>query len=401
MTLSRWKLFASALVLGTGGFAVFAMPPSEKSKPLPAPTTTLTPLAELPPLLTIPKNDGAETKSSPNAQPSTNNDLNFVVPNLPAKAPTETTETGPAPIKPVKFEPVPEPMKGSEDPIPLPPLSGFKEDKTPIVPNKVDPSTPMLPPLESPTPLKPVDNKEPIKLPDPKVPTLPDTPPPPLKGIDPTLPSFPDTPTDPKPVVPVEESPKTKGPTDKPKTPPFPPIEPTKPLPTPPRPEPMEENVPKLGVGNVDSFQPKTGSSEVKPAEATTKNDTSKLKMLVRLDSGLPRFEIRNSSIDEVLLKVIGNKIEMQNPEGKSPLVGVSSSGNVKFSGPGIEGTCDQLTIISATGEVLMKGNVKLRSKHGRNWSEITSDKMVYQIGATGLVPSKTTGTLTGLEKQR
>lgn len=401
MTLSRWKLIASALVLGTGGLAVFAMPPSEKSKPLPAPTPNTTPLAELPPLLTVPKTDGADTKSSPNAEPSTN-DLNFVVPSLPTKAKTETTETGPAPIKPVKFEPIPEPVKGSGDPIPLPPLPDLKGEKAPAVPNKVEPATPTLPPLESPAPIKPVDNKEPIKLPDPKVPTLPDTPPPPLKGIDPTLPSFPDTPTAPKPVVPVEESPKTEGPSEKPKTPPFPPIEPTKPLPTTPRPEPMEENVPKLGGGNVDSFQPKTGSSEVKPAEATTtKNDLSKLKMLVRLDSGLPRFEIRNTNLDELLLKVSGNKIEMQNPEGKSPLVGVSSSGNVKFSGPGIEGTCDQLTVISATGEVLMKGNVRLRSKHGRNWSEITSDKMVYQIGAAGLVPAKTTGTLTGLEKQR
>ena len=83
----------------------------------------------------------------------------------------------------------------------------------------------------------------------------------------------------------------------------------------------------------------------------------------------------------------------MQSPpdQKSSSLAGVSAAGRVRFTAPGIEGTCDQLTILSATGEVLLKGNIHLKSKNGKGWSEMTAEKMVYQIGASGM--AKPTGT--------
>ena len=43
-------------------------------------------------------------------------------------------------------------------------------------------------------------------------------------------------------------------------------------------------------------------------------------------------------------------------------LAGVTAIGRVRFTAPGIEGTCDHLTILSATGEVLLKGNIHLKT---------------------------------------
>jgi hypothetical protein len=108
--------------------------------------------------------------------------------------------------------------------------------------------------------------------------------------------------------------------------------------------------------------------------------------MLLRMGDGQPRFEIRNSASTELLLKVYGEKIEMQAPpDAKSSLAGVTAMGRVRFIAPGIEGTCDHLTILSGTGEVLLKGNIHLKSKRGKGWSEMTAEKMVYQIGTAGL----------------
>jgi hypothetical protein len=123
------------------------------------------------------------------------------------------------------------------------------------------------------------------------------------------------------------------------------------------------------------------------PKPESVKPESGKLKLLLRMGSGSPRFEIRHVETTELLFKVYGEKIEIQsNPEGKSsPLAGVTASGKVKFTGPGVEGTCDSLTLLSGTGEVLMKGNVQLKTKTGRTWSELAAEKMMYQIGATGL----------------
>jgi hypothetical protein len=121
---------------------------------------------------------------------------------------------------------------------------------------------------------------------------------------------------------------------------------------------------------------------------------TNRLKMLMRLGDGKPRFEIRHSDSVELLLKVYGERVEMQSPpEGAnaSPIAGVTAVGKVRFTGPMIEGTCDQLTVLSGTGEVLLKGNVHVKTKRGKTWSEMTTEKMIYQIGASGLTTS--TGT--------
>ena len=143
-----------------------------------------------------------------------------------------------------------------------------------------------------------------------------------------------------------------------------------------------------------DAIKPSSADDKlVKPAVTTKAPEkvepAAKLRMLVRIGTGAPRFEIRGNGSDEVVLKVHGEKIEMQSAgdaSKRTSLRGVTATGGVRFAGPGVSGTCDHLSILSDTGEVLLRGNVRMKSKTGKGWSEMTADKMVYQIGAAGLV---------------
>jgi hypothetical protein len=139
-------------------------------------------------------------------------------------------------------------------------------------------------------------------------------------------------------------------------------------------------------------------SPSVYPAVARSNQPASnpeKLRMVMRLDSSTPRFEVRNVSGDDLLLKVSCEKIEMKGTAEQardSHLAGVTAVGTVKFTGPGVQGTCDQLAILSGTGEVLLQGNVKLKTKRGKTWSELIADKMIYQLGHSGLGASSANG---------
>ena len=37
----------------------------------------------------------------------------------------------------------------------------------------------------------------------------------------------------------------------------------------------------------------------------------------------------------------------------------------------------------------MLKGNIHLKTKRGKTWSEMTAEKMVYQIGSLGLTGSR------------
>jgi hypothetical protein len=179
---------------------------------------------------------------------------------------------------------------------------------------------------------------------------------------------------------PIAESPKVPMKTE--------PVSPVAPLPPP--------SPPLYPRTTVDDPPVKEGPKSPMPlirdsAPSTPKvADGSKLKLLLRVGDGQPRFEIRNTANSDLMLKVYGEKVEMQAPnDARSSLAGVTAIGRVRFTAPGIEGTCDHLTILSATGEVLMKGNIRMKTKHGKSWSEMTAEKMVYQIGANGLASTE------------
>jgi hypothetical protein len=156
---------------------------------------------------------------------------------------------------------------------------------------------------------------------------------------------------------------------------------------------PMPTPVPAALPANVAP----TMSAPACPVQQASGSSVCKLKMLVRLGDGRPRFEIRTSDSADLLFKVYAEKVDMQPaPEGAktNPIAGVTAVGQVRFVGPGVEGTCDQLCVLSGTGEVLLKGNVSMKTKRGKTWSEMTAEKMIYQIGASGLSTTANSGAI-------
>jgi len=341
MTLNRWKVLACTLTVGVGGLAVFATPPSgTKADPGKDP-------APLPPMTVKPASpvNGDDTpapilpvKAEEPAKPVKTEELEFSVPLPPVPAVPVVPPTKAPPIVEPANLPVFEPVAPAPAPMPVPmlllPVAG-EEIKAPPKPGTTKPPVvETVPPIPMPSTPKP--DVKPVPLPDaPKAPTI-DFDPPPL--------------------------PRTSAPIPPPST---------------LLPPPSTPSVP-------DS--PRATKAPVADA---------KLKMLLRIGDGQPRFEIRNSTTTELLLKVHGEKIEMAAPpDSRSSVAGVTAVGRVKFTAPGIEGTCDHLTILSGSGEVLLKGNIHLKTKYGKSWSEMTAEKMVYQIGTNGLsAPTRPTVT--------
>lgn len=421
MKMNRWTMAACTLTFGIGGLAVFATDktPTSELPPVPPVTNLKPPVSPV---------NGADTPSAPAKLPALEPvkeknatfDFDLEVPSLPAKDPKKT-----------------EPMKTSEK-IGQPSVLSY--DKVPLNESKKDPkpakesaSSPIEIPALDIVPVK--AESDPVKIPSVKPDAGKTTEPKPsVKADVPAVPPLKELDLDLK----LPSAPKGAETTPPPSAPPLPSIGDVKPpqndkaptigIPTPPSPEaskkddvikPKKAEEPKSsGSPNIQLdppappvAQPKnplpppppavlTPKPETKPqTKAETKLEdqnefrskpevaTARLKMTLRMGDGRPRFEIRNSSSEEILLKVYGEKVEMTAPpEGKSSSVaGVSASGRVKFTAPGIEGTCDQLTILSGTGEVLMKGNIHLKTKRGKSWSEMTAEKMVYQIGNAGL----------------
>jgi hypothetical protein len=348
MSLNRWKVLACTLTVGVGGLAVFATDPAPKSdapkEPAPLPNLTVKPATPA---------NGTDTPP----------------PVLPAKG-DEFELTVPVPPAPVKG---PEPTKKPVD--------------VPIF-EPVDPTPPVILPVKGEADSKDVNKPEPSKKdavppvtvpPVPAKPDVKDAPKPPAPVAPP-----PDTPKVPEIKIPVTEDKQTVGI--------VPPIldqkkpEPTAPPVVVPGPKP---DVPPVIVTPIEKVPEQAKVPVTAPAPKPA--PSARLKMLLRMGDGQPRFEIRSSTTTDLLLKVYGEKIEMQAPpDARSSLAGVAAVGRVRFTAPGIEGTCDHLRILSATGEVLLEGSIHLKTKHGRSWSEMTAEKMVYQIGTSGLTASGT-----------
>jgi hypothetical protein len=353
MSLNRWKVLACTLTVGIGGLAVFARPPA------------------------------ADKPAEPPAEPAP-------LPSLTVKPASHPDGTDtPAPVKPVKGEDL-------DLDLPLvPPVAAKAEEpaKKPATEPVFEPITPAIVPVKAETdapapPVKTSDTKKADDTPEAPVlvPVKPDTKDPPKPDSD-------------KPDIskaPVIDLGPTPPPAVKVDVPAPPPAAPTPPIVTPPpaKPDspPLKDPLPpEIGAttapGSTDPLKltpPVTG----KP-KATDSAHAAKLKLLLRMGDGTPRFEIRNTATTELLLKVYGQKVEMQAPpDATSALAGVTATGRVRFTAPGIEGTCDHLSILSGTGELLLKGNIRLKSKYGKGWSEMTAEKMVYQIGTGGLTSS-------------
>ncbi|MBO0698487.1 MAG: hypothetical protein J2P46_08840 [Zavarzinella sp.] len=353
MSLNRWKVLACTLTVGVGGLAVFATPPASNKTDAPKEP------APLPDLTVKPSSPANGTETPQPAKPGKVAEFELIVPD-PVVAPASPTKAE-EPAKKPATEPVFEPLT---PPAPVVvPASGTEAKDAPKPADK-KPEAGQLPAVVVPPPAKPdVPDLPKPATPAPDVPKIHESKPP---AIDVSPPASP-------PLKIEDSAPRTPEAT--------------------PAPTVVKPDLPPVGSRPVKDGPPPTADTVKMPLtppstpKASGSADAARLKMLLRMGDGQPRFEIRNSATTELLLKVYGEKVEMQAPpDAKSSLAGVTAMGRVRFTAPGIEGTCDHLSILSGTGEVLLKGNIHLKTKRGKAWSEMTAEKMVYQIGATGLL---------------
>ncbi|MBA4190193.1 MAG: hypothetical protein C0467_19585 [Planctomycetaceae bacterium] len=320
MLLSRWKLMAGVLGVSLGGLAAVTgqCPKSDTTKSTRR-QAELPPAFEIPAIPTTPSAGNAATKAP-------------ALPTLPA--PVSTPALPPAPT------------------VELPPPPPATE-------------LPSLPPAPVKTPA-PAPAPAPSKV----------TPPPMSNPAVPPSPVIPASGTETKPLLPSSE----------PATPPAttPPALPANTLPTPPMttttPPGIDFPLTKVNPPAADPvIEPKPEPKpELKPVVAAA--NASKYRILLRVGEGEPTFEVKCG--DDLILKVICEKIDIKSPEKGNGLSAVKASGKVRFVGFGAEGTCEELSFLAGTGEVSMAGAVKIqvKDKLGRVESELSTETMKYRI---------------------
>lgn len=332
MSWTRWKLLAGVLGLSVGGLAATCQEPASTRK-CHTPAEPLRQAVSLPALPTLSAATVVQTA---------------LPPPLPAPAPTpaEAPKVSPAELKPVPVA------------VELPKL-----DLSPVVPLK-----PGLPPLAL---------ANPIELPKPETP-------PPAKIDLPTLDLSP----------PVQPAPKS---VELPKldiAPPKPEV--TKlelPLPTPSgnalqviaepaKPEPKAD--PLLTLKPAEPTKPDTAPAKVaaKPVARTAEvpSLSAGVRVVLRLGDGRPAFDVLLG--DDCLLKAVSDRVEVKAPgDPAGPMTPLKSTGGVRFTAPGCEGTCDALTVLPATGEVELTGTVRVRCKRGKGETEFSGGTMRFKLG--------------------
>jgi hypothetical protein len=342
MSFSRWKLMAGVLGVSLGGLAALAgqCPKSDATKTA-RQAPDLSSKVEAPTIPTVP---AAGMGSAPQVPPP--------APSLPAPPMI------PAPSAEVPAIPPPAPTKAPElPPMPLPaqPAASEPAKKPDIMPPASLPMPPALPVI-------PASGTAPQATPPAPAPDLskPSTAPTTIElKPAPTSPST--LPTSPAP----SQDPLIKPPASTGSIPPAPAN--TNSVTTPPL--SFEEPAPKLSpTGGV------TGITTVAAAVP------SKYRILLRVGEGEPTFEVRTG--DDLLLKVVCEKVDIKSPEKGNGPSAVTARGKVRFAGFGAEGTCQELSFQAGSGEVSMTGDVKIqvKDKLGRVESELSTASVKYKI---------------------
>jgi hypothetical protein len=325
MPLRYWRTLACLLALGIGGLAVCAEECIRGGTP--AGRETRRAKAEPPAVAAAPSNAVAlpPPADSKDAEP-------LILPMAPVTQPTI--------VIPAVHTPPVDPSTSSK-PALSPPISTLPSLPTPDpLAKAVD--LPPPPPMIAPK-LDAVPTGSPMPLDIKPTPSLP--PPPTI----PVAPKF-DPPPAPLPMAPIQTAPPALA---TPVTPPVPAI-------------------------------PAQPAGAAKPAAAT-----GQYKLFLRMGgTGQPHFDIRDG--DQLLLKVSCEQIELHGAhDAASGLPGLTATGKVKFHGSGLDGTCDQLTIVSMKGEVALKGGVRLTCYRGTTGSQVVAESVMFQLTRTGETATK------------
>jgi len=144
-------------------------------------------------------------------------------------------------------------------------------------------------------------------------------------------------------------------------------------------PEPALSSVPTRGVTN----EPLSLPSEVPIPTRTPAQNKPAMKPLqvqVRTGAGDPIIEIRDG--DALLLKFTCSKLAMQVQAAGLPLPDLTGQGKVRVHGCGIDGVCDQLVLSPDSGDVSLRGNVRLTCFRDDSSAEVTAEMLKFQLRA-------------------
>lgn len=360
MPLRYWRTMLGVLALAMGGLVVWAddslrREPAHADRDQPptavankkGPRTACPATADPAP----PKGDPTPPFSPPAAAPAAPEPDPVVIDLAPMTPVAARTNTSEPPIAPPAPPPAPPPI--ANDPPPVPAQIPPPPSPPPVEPPQPPPVTP--PAADLPTPPSPVD--------PPKVPPAAPSKPLPPPSVTPPAPT--PAPFDPPPPPPVPRA-----------TPPVaPPPAPSEPPHSPPPLPPLASTPP------APSVPPTTPKSSSKFPEQVA----GSFKLYLRMGgTARPRFEIRDG--DEVLLKVYCDRVEMQGaPQGG--LAVLQAHGDVHLTGSGLDGHCESLSVVSAKGEVLMKGAVRLHCHKGKGKAatDVMADQLSFQLTKSGL----------------
>jgi hypothetical protein len=149
-------------------------------------------------------------------------------------------------------------------------------------------------------------------------------------------------------------------------------------------------NLPQLvapSVVNSGAMTPPAAQKTPAPivAAAAVSFPSNRFRIVLRVGENEPSFEVRSG--DDLVLKVVCEKVDVKSPEKGTGLSTVKAAGKVHFVGFGAEGSCDELAFLAGTGEVSMTGNVKIqvKDKLGRVESELSTENVKYKIDASAM----------------
>ncbi len=370
MNRTRWKLLIGTLGLSLGGLAAVADVPSQNgivSCTPGKPHQVARVVYQEPPIpIPVPKvadvpMSGAPMIPAPAVIPVIP-DIN--TPSLPGLS------AAPAPLIAV---PLP-PTIGLSEPV----FSQFKEH---VIEHKI-----------------PSLGTEPLRLPTPQPLPIPANP---VSGF--TLPSFPEpvavTPTPAPPTIPapivIERIPTPSAPVPvqaavvAQEIPRIPATQPPLAKPTPP-------------VPTTPTWEPRAQAIPTEAPSEPARNLEKKLKVLLHMGDERPRFEVKDG--DDIYLKVISDKVEVKSPsDSGANMSTMRAGGKVTFITPGGEGTCDELSVIPGTGQVIVTGKVAFTYNWGKVETTVSGEKMTFRLGSTpGTTPSSgTQGVPTSYQRMR
>jgi hypothetical protein len=167
-----------------------------------------------------------------------------------------------------------------------------------------------------------------------------------------------------------------------------PPAEPKpQPVPTTPVPAPIASPEPTRPTQVQAAPDPAATGLTVDRAEIQSYVE-KKLKVMLHMGDDRPRFEVRDG--DEVYLKVVCDKVDVKSPSDRGETMStLRATGRVTFVTPGGEGTCEELTVIPGTGQVVVAGRVSFKYNWGKVETTVSGEKMTFRLGSTpGVVPA-------------